>query len=280
MLFLFILYVWAGMAATKAFMPSINSRQKVLCDRLFDGAVRVALTRELGANAKVRALLQGVECVELPCIAFAQGKDYERLGSELKLHDVVVVSSPHSATVLGQVWRASGRPALEVVSMGEGTSRALGECGLTSVFEPSDATAAVLARELPLSLGPSVLYPTSNLAGDSLKEGLEARGFDVTRLDTYTTQPSVWSNEELDSAKTVDVVAFASPSAVRTWAERVGTDFAAVAIGPTSARTAEKMSFKHVISPRGSTGLKAWADLIRATVAGISSGSGEECTHT
>jgi len=272
---LLVVCVCVGLGVTRAFLPSVISRQKVLCGRLFDGAVRVALTRELGANAKVRALLQGVECVELPCVAFAQGKDYERLGSELKLHDVVVVSSPQSATVLGQVWGASGRPELVVVSVGKGTSLALGKCDITPVFEASDATAAVLARELPLSFGPSVLYPTSNLAVDTLKNGLEARGFEVTRLNTYTTQPSVWSSEELDAAKTMDVVAFASPSAVRTWAERVGTDFAAVVIGPSSAKAAEELYFKQVISPRDSKGLHAWADLIRATVTGLSSGDGE-----
>ena len=237
-----------------------------MCGPLLSKTPLVALTRELGANDKVLALLDGVKCVELPCIAFSKGIDFDRLTSELKLHDAVVISSPQSASVLGEAWERAGRPKLAVASVGKGTTLALEKVGIPPIFEPSDATAKVLAKELPAHLGPSVLYPTSNLAADTLQDDLESRGFEVTRLETYTTQPSVWTTAELERAKAVDIVAFASPSAVRSWAERVGTDFMAVVIGPTSAKAAKELSFKEVISPQNSKGLQAWANLIRTTV--------------
>ena len=61
----------------------------------------------------------------------------------------------------------------------------------------------------------------------------------------------------------MDIVTFASPSAVRTWVERVGSGAKAVVIGPTSAVAARKAGFKDVFSPSvGSKGLVPWADLV------------------
>lgn len=93
----------------------------------------------------------------------------------------------------------------------------------------------------------------------------------VTRLNTYTTVPAVWSEEQLLRARTIDIVTFASPSAVRIWSEKVGTDFTAVVIGPTSAKEAMKQGFRGVISPEGSKGIGAWAEKIKIAVADFQS---------
>ena len=65
----------------------------------------------------------------------------------------------------------------------------------------------------------------------------------------------------------MDIVTFASPSAVKTWSEKVGTQFTAVVIGPTSAKAAQSQGFKNVVSEEGSKGVAAWADLIKTTAA-------------
>jgi uroporphyrinogen-III synthase len=93
----------------------------------------------------------------------------------------------------------------------------------------------------------------------------------VTRLNTYTTIPAVWSEEQLLQARAIDIVTFASPSAVRTWSEKVGTDFTAVVIGPTSAKEAVKQGFKWVVSPEGSKGIGAWAEKIKIAAADFQS---------
>ena len=245
----------------------IGAKQSVMVSSVLTAAPKVALTRELGNNDKMKALLSDVSCIELPCIMFAEGLDYTRLTSEMVLCDVICVTSPQSAKVLGEAWAKSNKPEICVASVGKGTSLALKQVGISPVFEPSEATAHALAQELPQELGASVLYPTSNLALDTLQEGLEVRGFEVTRLNTYTTKPSKWTRAELDEARQVEVVAFASPSAVRTWAERVGTDFTAVVIGPTSAKVARELGFTRVASPDESKGVKAWADLIKNTLS-------------
>ena len=59
------------------------------------------------------------------------------------------------------------------------------------------------------------------------------------------------------------VVTFASPSAVRVWAERAGTDAAAVCIGETSAAECRRVGFEEVRCP-DSPGVESWADAIAA----------------
>jgi hypothetical protein len=55
-----------------------------------------------------------------------------------------------------------------------------------------------------------------------VQNGLKERGYDVTRLNTYDTVSATWSTAEEEAAKAAGIVTLASPSAVKTWAERVG----------------------------------------------------------
>ena len=192
--------------------------------------VKVALTREDGANGKLAKLIgggdsssSGCEVVELPCIMFADGEDSSQLPQALTASDIIVITSPQAASVFLSAWEIAGRPSgLKVASVGKGTSSPLIKAGITPIFEPSDSTAETLASELPSSLGSSVLYPSSAIAENTLAKGLEQRGFKVTRLNTYSTVPAVWTEQQTQLARSVDIVTFGSPSAVKTWAEKVG----------------------------------------------------------
>jgi len=239
---------------------------------------RIALTREAGANDKLATLLSPVqkqqqwECVEIPCIAFGPGADTPALPTALTNCDVVVLTSPQAANVFLESWRAAGSPAsVRIATVGKGTSKPLVAAGLTPVFEPSDSTAETLAAELPVTLGPRVLYPSSAIAENTLVRGLESRGFTVNRLSTYDTVPAVWSPAQLELAKSCDVATFASPSTVRVWAERVGTVQQAVVIGPTSAKACRSAGWpeERISCPEGSKGIEAWAELVKqAATAG------------
>ena len=191
--------------------------------------VKVALTREDGANNKLAKLIgdssssSGCEVIELPCIMFADGEDSSKLPNALTASDIIVITSPQAASVFLSAWETAGRPAgLKIATVGKGTSSPLINAGITPVFEPSDSTAETLALELPSSLGNSVLYPSSAIAENTLAKGLEQRGFKVTRLNTYATVPAVWTEQQTQLARSVDIVTFGSPSAVKTWAEKVG----------------------------------------------------------
>jgi uroporphyrinogen-III synthase len=132
--------------------------------------------------------------------------------------------------------------------------------GLVSAFEPSCATAHHLGSELPKvklqflsnklfqKFGVRVLYPTSNLADSTLEDTLTSRGFLVTRLNAYDTNSPIWNKDQLEQAKKVDIVAFFSPSAATSWAEKVGNDFIAVTFGPSTTAAAQKLNFREVRS--------------------------------
>lgn len=184
-----------------------SSRKGTSCpsSRLFaQQKIKVALTRETGANDKLAALLPEFECVELPCLAFETTPGASRIGSELAVHDAVILTSPQAAKVFLKEWNHHGRPPVKVITVGKGTSQPLKKEGIVPVFEPSEALGKVLAKELPLEIGKSLilwglltnnspliitlsslstgkrlLFPSSALAADTLASGLEERGFQV-----------------------------------------------------------------------------------------------------
>ena len=122
--------------------------------------------------------------------------------------------------------------------------------------EPSKATGKVLAAELPMGeAGLPVLYPASARAPDTVAAGLGARGFAVTRLDTYTTESPEWSAEMAARAREARYVTFASPSALDTWVERAATAATAICIGETSGPAARARARLCVRArPRAATG--------------------------
>lgn len=155
----------------------------------------------------------------------------------------VVVTSPEAAKVFLAGWTKAGEPPVQVACVGKATGDALRAKGVTPVFTPSKATGETLAAEIPL-LPPTadvnsggggsgsgeaaaerrrrVLYPASAKAQKTLEAGLLARGFEVRRLNTYDTVPASWSEDAKAAAAAATVAAFGSPSAVKTWAARVG----------------------------------------------------------
>jgi uroporphyrinogen-III synthase len=96
-------------------------------------------------------------------------------------NDVITITSPQSARVFLDVWESCGKPKVNIATVGKGTSAVLIKRSLTPIYEAAkEATASVLAEELPTSYGMKVLYPTSSLAEKVLQENLEKRGFIVS----------------------------------------------------------------------------------------------------
>ena len=96
--------------------------------------------------------------------------------------------------------------------------------------------------------------------GGRVEGGLNARGIPTRRINTYTTVPAEWDAADLAAARSAQVVTFASPSAVRVWADRAGTGALAVCIGETSAAECVRVGFaeERVRCP-DSPGVEAWA---------------------
>lgn len=182
---------------------------------------------------------------QIPCIAHEDGPDLPLLPTALQETPglaYVVITSPEAAKIFLDGWKAAGSPAtISVVCVGAATGQALEKGGITPVFTPSKATGETLAAEIPIPTAGTdgstparrvVLYPASAKASNQLQDGLTARGFEVRRLDTYNTVPAQWDAAAEAAAQSASVVAFGSPSAVKTWAARVGVfDSAAAKMG-------------------------------------------------
>uniref|UniRef100_A0A453IYC6 Uroporphyrinogen-III synthase n=1 Tax=Aegilops tauschii subsp. strangulata TaxID=200361 RepID=A0A453IYC6_AEGTS len=188
----------------------------------------VVVTREQGKNAKLVAALEkhNVHSLELPLIQHVEGPDADRLSAVLRdeKFDWVTVTSPEAAAVFLEGWKAAGSPKVRIAVVGAGTARTFDEVlqsndgPLEVAFSPSKALGKVLASELPRTSETAckVLYPASAKAGHEIQNGLSARGFEVTRLNTYSTVPVHDVDPQiLKLALSAPVVAVASPSALR-----------------------------------------------------------------
>lgn len=185
-------------------------------------------------------LYSQIELLELPCIEHASGPDYDNLESTLKSKkwDYVAITSPEAAKVVASAWDGVRDDPPPVVAVGKATEKALEGFGIDVTFVPSKATAETLAAELELKGEgtTTLLYPASARAKETLQSGLEARGFDVTRLNTYDTVTANWSNEQKEVAGSVQIACFASPSSIKGWLQNTDNNNSVVAacIGETS----------------------------------------------
>jgi len=242
----------------------------------------VALTREEGKNEKLRKELKmktlgddNAILKELPCIAHADGDDFDRLGPSLQGADwdYVAVTSPEAARVLAQAWNQDDVTKTSVVAVGKATQATLEKLGIAVDFCPSKATAATLVAELPAKGDKTtLLYPASAKAASTLEEGLTARGFDVTRLNTYDTVTATWNDEQRKTAENVRVACFGSPSAVEGWLLNTNDnkDILAACIGETSAKACREKQWpeSRIFFPE-KPGIPGWASSVKEALETI-----------
>lgn len=235
-------------------------------------AIRIAFTREQGKNkdlmAKVYRILPHAEVVEVSCVETVIGEHRDVLPQRISIAQTgwLVITSPEAAAVFIEAWRIAGFPPLgRIAAVGRTTGDALRSVGLHVDFEPSKATAKTLVKEFPAPVqqNQQVLYPASAKASEVVVEGLTARGYTVTRLNTYSTETVKPGKMSLDMAEGAHIVTFASPSAVKGWVENIGVreDIAVACIGETSASAARKAGFRHVHYP-DKPGTEGWITAI------------------
>ncbi|XP_028950500.1 uroporphyrinogen-III synthase, chloroplastic isoform X3 [Malus domestica] len=208
---------------------------------------RVVVTREHGKNSKLIASLakQGISCLELPLIQHTRGPDLDRLCTVLSADttfDWIVITSPEAGSVFLEAWKAAGSPNVTVGVVGAGTA---------SIFEEVVQSSK---RSLNIAFVPSK------------EEGLSNRGFEVTRLNTYTTGPVHRVDQTvLKQALTAPVIAVASPSAIRAWVGLISEpekwSNSIACIGQTTAKAAKKLGLRNVYYP-ANPGLEGWVGSI------------------
>lgn len=241
--------------------------------------LKVALTREEGKNDKLRTALENalgdaVILKELPCIAHADGDDFDRLEPILsnEAWDYVAVTSPEAARVLAQAWNKKSINA-SVVAVGKATQATLEKLGIVVGFCPTKATAATLVAELPAKgETTTLLYPASAKAASTLEDGLTERGFVVTRLNTYDTVTATWNDFQNDTAKDIHVVCFGSPSSVDGWLLNTNNnkEVLAACIGETSAKACREHKWpeERIFYPE-KPGIPGWAASVKEALETI-----------
>ncbi|WMV20265.1 hypothetical protein MTR67_013650 [Solanum verrucosum] len=128
--------------------------------------------------------------------------------------------------------------------------------GTTRAYLSLTTTSASLLL-LPASIFDEVVQSSKQYLdvafAPSKEEGHFGRGFEVTRLNTYTTAPVNHVDQYLlELALSAPVVAVASPSALRVWANLTASrqwDNAVECIGETTTSAAKKLGFRNIYYP-------------------------------
>lgn len=135
----------------------------------------------------------------------------------------------------------------KVGAIGPGTRRALESHGVAVEWMPSSYTSVKVAEELP-DPPAKVLLIRADIATKELDESLEARGFDVTRIDAYGTEVC---NVELVQKALGDVnaVALTSASIARSFVEACagrlpGPEIVICSIGPATSAECRRVGLE------------------------------------
>jgi uroporphyrinogen-III synthase len=229
---------------------------------------RIVLTRAAGADdalaARLRAL--GAEVLEFPAIALGPPSSFAALDRALRglgAVDWIAFASANAveraaarAAELGIAAAALALPRLAAV--GRATAARVAALLRAPDLVPEVATGAALAAALaPEVRGRRVLVPRAEEGRAELVDGLAAAGAEVVAPAAYRTVAAPATalaplGEHLDAGR-VDVVVFASPSAVRSVVAALGAARlarAAVAvIGPTTAEEARAHRLAVAVEP-------------------------------
>lgn len=141
----------------------------------------------------------------------------------------------------------------KIAAIGAATARRLAAAGIAVDFVPERAVAESLLDGLVERgvAGKRLLLPVAEAAREVLPDGLRAAGAAIEVVHTYRTVLPAGSAKavvEEVRAGAVDVLTFASPSAVRNIAEMVGlplpSGVAVACIGPVTARAARELGLR------------------------------------
>jgi uroporphyrinogen-III synthase len=218
---------------------------------------RVVITRPVDDAGDLAELLraEGAEVLEAPAIeilpAAATGPLDEAVADLCEGGFAwVVFSSPRAVdAVCERMDRLGYRRgvAAMIAAVGPATAAALVEAGFHVHLVADPHTTEALAEEFPAGRG-RVLLPRADIAPSGVEEALAAKGWTPVRVVAYRTGLSATLPNDVSAALAagrVDAVTFSSASIVRGFArltaEREG--FAAVCIGPVTARAAREEGF-------------------------------------
>jgi uroporphyrinogen III methyltransferase/synthase len=239
---------------------------------------RVLLTRRPGQTGFLESRLAdlGASVVLAPAIEIGAPEDMGALDEALLAldrYEWLVFTSPNAVAAVKARLEDLGRGALparlKLACVGRSTTAAVSEAfvGRQVELEPEEEYGAEGLTRAFAQLDPPpgwVFLPVSNRSRPDLANGLRALGATVDRRIAYriATPPDLALRLEEALAGGVDLVLFASPSAVQGFVDALGAravDVGVVAIGPTTEHAAREAGFRvlAVANPSTAEGLVA-----------------------
>lgn len=195
---------------------------------------RVAITTTAEGFERVRQAFVEVdlEPVSLPCIFIehAAPAEVEAMRGAAGIADLMVVTSRRSIEIL---WPDGGMPATPVAAVGRATAHVVIGAGGSVAFVGSGGGVDLIELITSRLTGATVAYPHAHRADPVVGELLRQRAAFVHSCALYDTIPIPPSTDP------VDVVTFASPSAVDGWSLARGFDQLVLAIGSATRATLE-----------------------------------------
>jgi uroporphyrinogen III methyltransferase/synthase len=241
---------------------------------LFGKRVLVTRPREQAQDLVERLEAAGAEAIVAPMVRIVPPDDYAPLDdacARLPEFDWIVFASTNAVEAFVQRLLAGPRDlrALSVAKIcvvGQATAEKLAQYGVKPDVVPAEYRAEAVVPAIA-ELGPvqglKVLLPRSDIGREAIADDLRKQQADVTEVIAYRTviaeperegEPDIY-RMLLD--RYIDVVTFASPSAVRNFVRVLGAEPAAdllrttvvACIGPVTAEAATQCNIQTTIIP-------------------------------
>ncbi|HEX4126878.1 MAG TPA: uroporphyrinogen-III C-methyltransferase [Acidimicrobiales bacterium] len=170
----------------------------------------------------------------------------------------VVLTSVNAADrFMGALRDARALGSVLVAAVGPATADALRRCGVEPDLVPAEHSARGLVEEFPdaASAGSRrVVFPSADLAPETIPEGLGQKGWDVRRVEAYRTVPRAAPEPALlEKVAAADALTFAATSTVQAFlalrtaaGNPVQPPPHVVCIGPTTAAAARAAGLEGV----------------------------------
>ncbi len=203
---------------------------------------RVLLTRAEGQNEELALALrdQGIEVVIVPFLEIAVDADAVKRAFATKNYDWVVVTSPNGArSVAGRVPKNT-----KVAAVGKHTANSYGDF-VDLIADETNAEGLVASFPTAPDSGGCVLVCRSDLADDTVADGLAAKGWTVIGVVTYevSARNAKVLLQQLHALGHIDVVVLASGSAARALPASAEAP-PVVCIGPKTAAIAKDLGLQ------------------------------------
>jgi uroporphyrinogen III methyltransferase/synthase len=245
---------------------------------LFGKRILVTRPRDQAAELVQRLESSGADAIEAPMIRIAPPEDYGPLDeacARVRDFDWIVFASANAVSALVERLLAGPQDlrALQGVKLcvvGSATAERLARYGLKVDLTPGEYRAEAVLRAISESgdvRGLKILLPRSDIGREIIADELRKQGADVTEVVAYRTlvaepdrdgEPDIY---RMLLERSIDVVTFTSPSAVRSFVRALGAEPAVdllrtidvACIGPVTAEAASQSRIHTTIMPSSYT---------------------------